>query len=139
MSSAPKQRPRQAPRCTSFPCFCQRGQLEFNRPLRITEETGRGTSEGIRVEGTVLVRSGLTVGSRRPAEAVLRFFAGYAGKLRYTVVDSWAQDAGVIAKATVNTGLKALAGDVPGGSEKVWCLEQANIIHLDGQSGKITT
>lgn len=84
-------------------------------------------------ERTVIVRPGVIVGQReesRPAEAVLRFFAGSVGKLHTAMKDSWAQDADVIAKACVNAGLKALAGDVPEGGEKVWVLEQADIVRL---------
>jgi uncharacterized protein YbjT (DUF2867 family) len=85
-------------------------------------------------ERTVLLRPGIiTGGSReesRPAEAAFRFFASYAGKLHSSLVDGWSQDADVIAKASVNAGLKALAGDVPAGSEKVWVLDQADIVRL---------
>jgi hypothetical protein len=82
---------------------------------------------------TVIVRPGLIVGQReesRPAEAALRFLASSFGKLHSSLKDSWAQDANVIAKASINAGLKALAGDAPAGSEKVWILEQADVLRL---------
>jgi hypothetical protein len=47
--------------------------------------------------------------------------------------DGWAQDADVIARAAVNAGLKALAGDVPPGSEKVWVLGGSDIIKYGGK------
>ncbi|KAH8704900.1 hypothetical protein BGW36DRAFT_366385 [Talaromyces proteolyticus] len=82
---------------------------------------------------TIIVRPGMIVGQRedsRPAEAVLRFVASSFGKLHTSLKDPWAQDADVIAKACVNAGLKALAGEAPGGSEKVWVLDQADVIRL---------
>lgn len=84
-------------------------------------------------EHTIILRPGLIVGQRedsRPAEAVLRFVASSMGKLHSSLKDSWAQDANVIAKAAVTAGLKGLAGDVPAGSEKVWIVEQADIVRL---------
>lgn len=84
-------------------------------------------------ERTVIVRPGVIVGTRedsRPAEAVLRFVASSFGKLHSSLKDPWAQDADVIAKACVNAGLKALNGDVPAGSEKVWLLDQAEVVRL---------
>ncbi|OKL55739.1 Protein fmp52-1, mitochondrial [Talaromyces atroroseus] len=84
-------------------------------------------------EHTVIVRPGLIVGQReesRPAEAALRFLASSFGKLHSSLKDSWAQDADVIAKAGISAGLKALAGDVPAGSEKVWILEQSDVLRL---------
>jgi uncharacterized protein YbjT (DUF2867 family) len=89
--------------------------------------------KGLGFEHTVILRPGLIAGQReesRPAEAVLRFFAGFAGKLHSSLKDSWAQEADVIGKAAVNAGLKALDGDVPQGSEKVWLLHGADIIRL---------
>ncbi|CRG84511.1 Protein fmp52, mitochondrial [Talaromyces islandicus] len=84
-------------------------------------------------ERTIIVRPGLIVGQReesRPAEAVLRFVASSFGKLHTSLKDPWAQDVDVIAKACVNAGLKGLDGDVPAGNEKVWLLEQADVIRL---------
>ncbi|KAE8151397.1 hypothetical protein BDV25DRAFT_152737 [Aspergillus avenaceus] len=82
-------------------------------------------------ERTVILRPGLISGQRgesRPLEAAARFVAGFAGKLHSGLKDSWAQDADVIGKAAVNAGLKALEGDVPAGSEKVWVLHGSDII-----------
>lgn len=84
-------------------------------------------------ERTVILRPGLITGTReesRPAEATIRFIAGWAGKLHSGLKDGWAQDADVIAKAAVTAGLKALAGDVPTGSETVWTIEGRGIIDL---------
>lgn len=84
-------------------------------------------------ERTVILRPGVIVGPReesRPGEAVARFLATAIGKVHSSLKDPWAQDADVIAKAAVKAGLKALAGDVPTGSEKVWVLSQSDIIRL---------
>ncbi|KAJ0413701.1 hypothetical protein BJY00DRAFT_319531 [Aspergillus carlsbadensis] len=82
-------------------------------------------------ERTVILRPGLIAGQReesRPMEAAVRFVAGAFGKLHSSLKDGWAQEADVIGKAAVNTGLKALNGDVPAGSEKVWILHGSDII-----------
>ncbi|KAL4885640.1 hypothetical protein BJY04DRAFT_180133 [Aspergillus karnatakaensis] len=82
-------------------------------------------------ERTVILRPGLISGTReesRPMEAAARFVAGAFGKLHSGLKDGWAQDADVIGKAAVNAGLKALDGDVPAGSEKVWILHGADIL-----------
>ncbi|CEL05061.1 hypothetical protein BJX68DRAFT_10203 [Aspergillus pseudodeflectus] len=82
-------------------------------------------------ERTVILRPGLIAGQReesRPLEAAARFVAGAFGKLHSSLKDGWAQEADVIGKAAVNTGLKALNGDVPAGSEKVWVLHGSDII-----------
>ncbi|KAJ5669772.1 hypothetical protein N7462_010842 [Penicillium macrosclerotiorum] len=84
-------------------------------------------------ERTVILRPGLISGTReesRPLEAGIRFIAGWAGKVHSSLKDGWAQDADVIAEAAVKAGLKALEGDVPAGSEKVWTLDGKNIITL---------
>lgn len=86
-------------------------------------------------ERTVILRPGLIAGQRdesRPMEAVARFFAGTVGKLHSSLKDGWAQEADVIGNAAVNAGLKALDGNVPEGSEKVWYLHGNDII----QNGK---
>ncbi|KAE8389267.1 protein fmp52-1, mitochondrial [Aspergillus alliaceus] len=88
-------------------------------------------------ERTVILRPGLISGQRdesRPLEAVARCFAGFAGKLHSSLKDSWAQDSDVIGKAAVNAGLKALEGDVPAGSEKVWVLYGSDIIKYGAES-----
>jgi hypothetical protein len=88
-------------------------------------------------ERTVILRPGLIAGTReesRPLEAAARFVAGWAGKLHSTLKDAWAQEADVIGRAAVNAGLKALEGDVPAGSEKVWVLSGSDIIKLGKES-----
>lgn len=81
-------------------------------------------------EHTVILRPGLIVGGReesRPAEAVARTIAGFAGMLGHGLKDSWAQDADVIARAAVASGLQALEGKV---EEKVWMVGQSEIVRL---------
>ncbi|PWY65238.1 NAD(P)-binding protein [Aspergillus heteromorphus CBS 117.55] len=80
---------------------------------------------------TIILRPGRIAGERqesRPAEAVVRFFAGWAGKIHSGLKDGWAQESDVIAKAAVNAGIKALNGDAPAGSEKVWVLNGQDIL-----------
>ncbi|KAL6238838.1 protein fmp52, mitochondrial [Aspergillus navahoensis] len=90
--------------------------------------------EGVKALGferTVILRPGLIAGPReesRPAEAVVRFFAGVLGKVHSSLKDGWAQESDIIGKAAVNAGLKALNGEVPAGSEKVWYLYGGDII-----------
>lgn len=82
-------------------------------------------------ERMVILRPGLIAGTReeaRPFEAGIRFIANWAGKLHSSLKDGWAQEAEFIGKAAVNAGLKALEGDVPEGSEKVWTLSGGDII-----------
>ncbi|RAK96138.1 uncharacterized protein BO80DRAFT_429386 [Aspergillus ibericus CBS 121593] len=82
-------------------------------------------------ERTVILRPGLISGERqesRPAEAVMRCFAGWVGRIHSGLKDGWAQDADVIARAAVNAGVRALEGDVPTGSERVWVLYGKEII-----------
>ncbi|EYE92155.1 uncharacterized protein EURHEDRAFT_380522 [Aspergillus ruber CBS 135680] len=82
-------------------------------------------------ERMVILRPGIIAGQReesRPLEAVVRFVAGNVGKLHSGLKDPWAQEADVIGEAAVNAGLKALEGDVPTGSEKVWTLYGSDII-----------
>lgn len=84
-------------------------------------------------ERTVILRPGLIAGTReesRPAEAAVRFIAGWAGKLHSSLKDGWAQEADVIGQAAVKAGLKALEGDVPSGSEKVWLIQGSSIIGI---------
>ncbi|KAJ5133859.1 uncharacterized protein N7443_004519 [Penicillium atrosanguineum] len=88
-------------------------------------------------ERTVILRPGLISGTReesRPLEAGIRYIAGWAGKLHSSLKDGWAQEADVIGKAAVNAGLKALRGDIPDGSEKVWTIEGKSIIALANES-----
>ena len=82
-------------------------------------------------ERTVIIRPGMITGHReesRPAEAALRYVAGFMGKVHSALKDSWAQDGEVIAKASVKAGLLALEGKAPAGSEKVWVLGMSDII-----------
>ncbi|KAJ5759443.1 hypothetical protein N7520_006599 [Penicillium odoratum] len=84
-------------------------------------------------EHTVILRPGLIAGTRgesRPVEAAARFVAGWMGKLHSGLKDPWAQEADVIGLAAVKAGLKALEGDVPAGSEKVWLIEGKSIIDI---------
>lgn len=82
---------------------------------------------------TVILRPGLIAGTReesRPAEAVVRFVAGWAGKLHSSLKDGWAQESDVIGQAAVKAGVKAFEGEVPEGSEKVWLISGKSIIDL---------
>lgn len=84
-------------------------------------------------EHTVFLRPGVITGQRgqtRPFEAVARFVASSAGRIHSSLKDGWAQDADDIAKAGIIAGLKALAGEAPVGSEKVWIIEQGEIARL---------
>ncbi|KAJ5093784.1 hypothetical protein N7456_009645 [Penicillium angulare] len=84
-------------------------------------------------ERTIILRPGLIAGTReesRPTEAIVRFVAGWAGKLHSSLKDGWAQESDVIGQAAVKAGLKALEGDVPSGSEKVWLIEGRTIIDV---------
>lgn len=89
-------------------------------------------------EKTVILRPGLIVGTRegsRPAEAAARLVARFLGRVSgHWLTDGWAQDADVIAKAAVNGGLKALAGEGP----KVWMLGQSDIVRLGRTEWKAT-
>ena len=80
-------------------------------------------------EYTVILKPGLIAGQReesRPSEAVLRKIAAGLGTINsHLLKDGWAQEANVIAKAAVSTGLKALNGDAP---SKVWVLSGREII-----------
>ena len=81
-------------------------------------------------EHTVILRPGLIGGKReesRPAEAVIRQIAAFAGSISNKLKDFWAQDADVIAKAAVSAGLQSLDGKAPG---KVWLLGGADIVRL---------
>ena len=81
-------------------------------------------------EHTIILRPGLIAGPReesRPAEAVVRKIAGFAGMLGNAFKDFWAQDADVIAKGAVAGGLQALEGKV---TEKVLVLGQSDIVRL---------
>jgi uncharacterized protein YbjT (DUF2867 family) len=80
-------------------------------------------------ERTVIVRPGLLVGSRqdsRPPEAGLRMLANFMGAVSGGMLkDFWAQDAEVVARATVSAALQAEQRD-----EKVWVVGQSDVIRL---------
>lgn len=80
---------------------------------------------------TIIVQPGLIAGRReesRPMEAVMRHIAGFAGMISsHYLKDGWAQDADVIAKASVSAGLKAVNGEV---LSKVWVLQGPDIVRL---------
>jgi uncharacterized protein YbjT (DUF2867 family) len=78
-------------------------------------------------ERTVILRPGLIVGGRedsRPLEFAIQCVAGVAGKFGNGFKDSWAQDAGIIARAAVAAGLQAEK------AEKVWMVGGSDIIRL---------
>ena len=86
--------------------------------------------KGLGFDVTVILRPGLIVGDRqesRPAEAVVRGIAGLVGVLGNALKDPWAQDANVIARAAVASGLQALEGKAPG---KVWVVGQSDIVRM---------
>jgi uncharacterized protein YbjT (DUF2867 family) len=80
---------------------------------------------------TVILRPGMILGTRsdsRPVEAVIRHFAMGLGKIHGGLVNSWAQDADVIAKAAVEAGTQCVEGKRD--TEGVWEVGQAEIVHL---------
>lgn len=107
-----------ASKSSSIPYSRMKGEVE--------EET-----KALGFDRTVILRPGLISGTReesRPMEAAFRFLASGLGRIHSSLKDSWAQDADVIARAAMNAGLKALEGDVPSGSEKVWVLNGSDIL-----------
>jgi uncharacterized protein YbjT (DUF2867 family) len=80
-------------------------------------------------ERTVIVRPGLLVGTRedsRPPEAGLRMLANFMGAVSGGMLKNfWAQDAEVVARATVSAALQAEQRD-----EKVWVVGQSDVIRL---------
>lgn len=83
-------------------------------------------------ERTVIVKPGLIVGNRkesRPIEAIFRGTAKFLGAISGGFLkDAWAQDADVIARATVKAGLKA--NESTDSELKVWNVEQKDILAL---------
>ena len=60
-------------------------------------------------EYTIILRPGLLMGQRddsRPAEAILRKVAGGLGAISSHLIDFWAQDSAVIARAAVSAALQ---------------------------------
>ena len=92
-------------------------------------------------EKVVLVKPGMIVGARadsRPAEAVLRTIAQWAGKLSSPwLKDFWAQDADVIGRATVAAARMAVEGKAPEGG--VWYVTQSDIVRLGRTDWKEST
>ncbi|KAI9657834.1 MAG: Protein fmp52, mitochondrial [Alyxoria varia] len=88
--------------------------------------------QNIGFEKVVLLKPGLIVGERadaRPAEAILRAIANFAGRVSTAwLKDFWAQDADVIARAAVSAGRLAVEGKAPEGG--VWYVGQSEIIRL---------
>ncbi|KAF2117216.1 NAD dependent epimerase/dehydratase family protein-like protein [Lophiotrema nucula] len=79
---------------------------------------------------TIILRPGLIVGARedsRPAEFAIRSIANGLKKLSSMLVDPWAQDADVIARAAIVAGLEAAEGK---GKEGVTVLAQKDIVAL---------
>ena len=80
-------------------------------------------------EHTIIVRPGLIAGERverRAAEAAIRKLAAGLGHVSTTwLKDGWAQDADVIARASVAAALKAEKGEI---KDKVTILTQSEII-----------
>ncbi|ESZ94316.1 putative protein fmp52, mitochondrial [Sclerotinia borealis F-4128] len=110
---------------SSFPYMRMKGELEEAvKPL-----ADAGTQ-------VILLRPGLIVGDRedsRPAEWVVRKVAGCMGGVNAGLMDFWAQDAGVIGRAAVSAGLRAMKGRDGEAGEvipKVWVLGQADIVRL---------
>ena len=79
---------------------------------------------------TIIVRPGLLIGERndtRLAEAFLRKIASGFGAVSQKLVDFWAQDAQVIARASVSSVAEAAEGKR---EEGLWVIEQADIVRL---------
>jgi len=86
--------------------------------------------KGLGFKHTVIVRPGLIVGERsesRPAEAALRSLAKGLRGLTPKMTDWWAQDAGMIARAAVEAGVRCADGKR---EEGVWMLEMRDIVEL---------
>ena len=75
-------------------------------------------------ERTVFLRPGLIMGNRtepRLMESAFQSIVSLIGKMSSKVMDSMGQDANIIAKAAVYSGIKAINGEVV---EKVWIVGQ---------------
>ena len=86
---------------------------------------------------TIILKPGLLVGKReesRPAEAMARFVASGMGKVNQYLMDFWAQDVDVIAKAAVTAAQRCTMGEREQG---VWKIEQADIVRLGRTEWKI--
>jgi hypothetical protein len=86
---------------------------------------------------TIIVRPGLIAGNRqesRPTEAPIRWLAAGLGHIStHYLKDFWAQDADVIARAAVNTALKANNGEL---TDKVLYLNAKEIIKYGREEWK---
>jgi uncharacterized protein YbjT (DUF2867 family) len=82
---------------------------------------------------TVIVKPGLIMGAReesRPAEAVLRGFAGLLKKVSPSLTNFWGQEASQIGRAAVVAGMQCLEGKREAG---VWEVGHAEIVRLAGE------
>lgn len=89
--------------------------------------------KGLGFAHTVILRPGWILGTRgesRPAEAVIRSFAGLLKKVSPKLTDPWGQEAEVIARAAVRAGVACLEGKGEAGEGGVWIMEQADIVRL---------
>ena len=86
----------------------------------------------------VIVKPGLLMGQReqtRVAEGVLRVIAKAMGTVsKPLLVDWWAVDADVVARAAVSAGLTCAEGKR---KEGVWIMEQSEIIRLGKTEWKV--
>jgi hypothetical protein len=85
-------------------------------------------------DNVVVLRPGLIVGSRSErstGQYLVGALAGMMGSLHPRLKDSWAQDAGVIARAAVVAGLMAAEGKAP---TKVWIMGQDEIVRLGSRA-----
>ncbi|KAH7119637.1 NAD dependent epimerase/dehydratase family protein-like protein [Dendryphion nanum] len=93
--------------------------------------------KALKFKNTVILRPGVIVGSRedsRPAEAALRHLAWGLRKVAGgALVDFWAQDAEVIARAAVEAGLAASEGKGKGDKDGVWLLMQKDVVEWGKQ------
>jgi hypothetical protein len=82
-------------------------------------------------ETTVILRPGLIIGKPRQDRSMGQYIAGNVagamGMLKTSLKDMWAQDADVIARAAVKSGVMALEGKAP---SKIWVLGQDDIVRL---------
>ncbi|KAL9619748.1 MAG: hypothetical protein Q9160_005679 [Pyrenula sp. 1 TL-2023] len=102
--------------------------------MKMKGEIEQGVKE-IGFDHTVILQPGMIGGTRsesRPAEAIVRKIAAFAGHVNANLLkDGWAQDADMIAKAAVNAGVKALNGQAPEGN--VWLIKGREIINVARQ------
>lgn len=101
--------------------------------MRMKGETEDAVSQ-LDFEDVVILRPGLIMGERqesRLAEAAFRKLAVGLGKINTRwLMDSWAVEAEVIARAAVKAGEMCGDGKKPEGVGKVWMLGQADIVRL---------